>query len=593
MILEFIREHKLAFCAAFAVGLIYILPHVFFIAADRYQGIPMMQTANEDEYLLRIREIMDGHWTLGSPVFYEYKDQLPLSPPVGEFFYAMPAMLFRISPVNVLIASRFYFPFMLFFLVYFLIWKLTGQSPAAAGKINAAAGALFVTLGYDLVDFRSIFGFIAGKSVLGRDFLIWSRPVNPILGAIFLFSFLILIWAIVKNTNWPKLSIIFAGLFLALMMGSYFFSWGTALSVAGVLVLIYLFKKEYRIAKNLIFIVFLGFLFALPYWYGALKAAASPWHQESVLRSGLFLTHYPLFNKLLLAVLGFYAALFFRFKDEFREKMSLRFADWHWFSLAFIFGGLLVYSQQIVTGRAVWPYHFVQYTIPLAMAVFMVLTYRIFYEKNRYVWLAAILAVAISSLTFGLYVQFTAYAENYGRYAELQNYASPFDWLNRQEKDCVALALDENDDFANFDHAVPAFTRCNLYNSTWVFSLMPEERIFHNYFTRLFLNGVNAENIENYLAGHRQEARGRLFTNWKGPFGVKDFPDFSDQELETRFEELARDYRDFLKRDFVWQLQKYKLDYIFVHGGISDQAAGLIKDLKPVYNDGEFEIYKF
>jgi len=46
----------------------------------------MMRTANEDFYLARIQEILDGHPSVGSPAFSEYKNEPPLSPPVRYFF---------------------------------------------------------------------------------------------------------------------------------------------------------------------------------------------------------------------------------------------------------------------------------------------------------------------------------------------------------------------------------------------------------------------------------------------------------------------------------------------------------------------------
>lgn len=297
--------------AAF-VGLIYIAPNIFFILSlgNAYKGIPMMQTANEDFYLARIQEILDGHPMLGSFFLFEYKDQVPLTPPGGELFYAVPSILLSISPVNILIASRFFLPFVLFLLVYHLIRLLTANKEFLSNKINAVAGALLITLGYDLIDYRTIFNYLKG-SASPESFLIWSRPVNPVLGAIFLMSFLLLVWLVIKEEKRKKLPIVGASIFMALMMMSYFFSWGIAISIAAALILIYLLKKRYKTAKNLTIIIILGFLFSLPYWYNAWRASQSPWYYDSTLRSGLFYTHYPLLNKVMLAVLGIYLLFIF------------------------------------------------------------------------------------------------------------------------------------------------------------------------------------------------------------------------------------------------------------------------------------------
>lgn len=589
---RFFKVHLLAIIFAVSVGVLYIAPHLVFIFSlgDDYKGIPIMQTANEDEYLLRIQEIIDGHWGLGSPLFFEYKDQPPLSPPAGEFFYAVPAMVFGTSAVNILIASRFYLPLILFLLVYFLIWKLTREPVSVSGKMNAVVGAIFVTLGYDLVDYGWVLGLLSGKNILAGNLLIWSRPVNPILGAIFLFSFLILVWGVIQNTKKIKSAIFFASVFLALMIGSYFFSWGIAAAVLAVLILIYLFKKEYAISFKLALIFPLGFLFSAPYWYAAWRAASSPWYQESVLRSGLFLTHYPLFNKLLIAALIFYAILFLFFREKFKQGLNL--SGWHWFSLALVFGGLLAYNQQILTGRTIWPYHFVQYTIPLAMVIFMTLLYNIIREKNKYVWKVFVSVIAVSSLSLGAYTQLNALNKSYSRYIPLQRYASLFDWLNSQKNGCVVLEIGEGKEFDNFDNYIPAFTHCDLYDSKWVFSLMPEERIYHNYFTRLFLNGITPENIEEYIARNPGEVGSRLFTNFKELFNVKDFPDFKDGGLEKRFVELADKYKEFFKKNIISELKKYRLDYILINGKITRQESDLVNAFEKVYETDDFIIYR-
>ncbi len=548
-----------------------------------------MQTANEDEYLARIQEIVDGHPSLGSPFFFEYKNQPPVTPPTGEFFYALPAMLLDVSPVNILLASRFYLPFVLFLLIYFLIWKLSVKQDWG-GKINAASGALLVTLGYDLVDYRSVIDFLSGRGSIGGDFLIWSRPVNPVLGAIFLFSFLILVLAITQNTKRYRSATAGAALFLALMIGSYFFSWGLAASITGVLILFYFFKKEYLTAIRLSAVLLSGALLSLPYWVNAWRASLSPWFYDSVLRSGLFYTHYPVFNKLLLAVIAIYLITAWFFADKFKEGFN---RNWYWFCLSMMLGGLVAYNQQIITGRTVWPYHFVQYTIPIAIVAFMVLAHNVIREKSRYFWAVLVFAAAVSSVLFGIYTQAITYAQFSSRYADLQNYSALFDWLNRQEKDCVVLAVSEWDGLSSFDYAIPAFTHCNLYEATAALSLMPEERILHNYFTLLFLKGVTAQNIEDYMAGNKQEPRTRLAANWKGIYNVKDFPDFSDEKLEKRLAELPQNYRDFLKKDFKSELSRYRLDYVLIQGEVPAQVADFVKNLAVLYESGDIRVYGF
>lgn len=583
------------------VGVIYIAPHLAFrwSLGDSYRGIPMMQTANEDEYLLRTQEILDGHPSLGSPVFFEYKNEPPLAPPVGEWFYALPAMALSISLVSVLTASRFLFPAILFFLVYLLVVRMGERGEMGERgtmgwlKMTGIVGALLVTLGYDLVDYHTLLGLLRGQTEIG-NFLLWSRPVNPILGALFLFSFLLLLWSLMQRKEKPTARIAAAALFLALMIGSYFFSWGMALSILAILVLFLFLRREYKLAGTLSLVAPVAVIFSIPYWVAVFHASQNSWYREGVLRSGLFLTHYPLLNKLLLAALFVYLILLaFDVFDKRRKEIAFHFEHWHVFCLSFLFGGLLAYSQQIVTGRTIWPYHFVQYTIPLSMVALIVLFYHVILPRNRQVFGAILCAAAFSSLLLGVYTQAHVYAASKPAFIELQKARPLFDWLNAQEKDCVVLQAGAGEGPGGFDNIIPAFTHCNLYDSSWVSSLLPPERILHNYLVRMFLKGVTAETVERYVADNRLEARGRLFSNWKGLFGVPQFPDFSDEALPARIAALPAEYRRFYAQDMTAELQKYRLDVIISPGPLPEPVRKRLPTLKQIALIAGNFIYSF
>ncbi|MBI1974867.1 MAG: hypothetical protein HYS57_00730 [Parcubacteria group bacterium] len=577
------KTHRFALLVAFLVGIIYIAPHLLFqwSLGDAYRGIPLMQTANEDEYLLRMQEILDGHPSLGSPVFFEYKSEPPLNPPVGEFLYVLPTIIFGISPVNTLIASRFFLPALLFLLVYALMLRLTGDG-GWQQRLNAIACGLLIVLGYDLIDYRTVLSYLQGHASPG-SFLLWSRPVNPILGALFLLSFLLLVWAVLQKTQWRKSAIISAAVFLALMFGSYFFSWGIALSALAVLILFLLARKEYKTAGTLAFIAPLGALFALPYWLAVWRAAQSPWYEASVLRSGLFLTHYPLLNKLLLVTLFFFLALLvIDFLVKRKRGIAFRPESWHWLCLSLLMGGLVAYSQQMLTGRTIWPYHFVQYTIPLSLVVGVVVLHRIVRGWSKVFWAATVSAATAASFLIGIYTQASVYATSAPSSAEIQDARPLFDWLNSLPKDCVVLQAGNGDGPGGFDNIIPAFTKCNLYDSLWVFSLLPEERIRHNYLTRLFFKGVTAETIEKYLQDNRHEARGRLYANWKGLYGVPDFPDFSDEGLSARIDAFADDYRHFYGQNMTSALRKYRVDVILSSVPLTEEITKRLPTIKMV-----------
>ena len=616
--LPLLRPHCAALFTVVIVGLMYGLPNVFFMLSlgNEYRGIPMLQTPNEGSYLARIQEVVDGHEALGSPFLFEYKDEPPLSPPMGEWLYALPSIIFGMTPAATLVLSKFILPAVLFLLVYALLLRLTGDATAPQ-KLNAIACGLFVVLGYDLVDFRTVFSYLSGADSPGT-FLLWARPVNPILGGIFLFSFLISIFALAQGTRRRNGAVLGASVSFALMLGTYFFSWGTALSILGVLILLLLFRREYRIVGNLALTIPLGALFAAPYLVNAFRAAESPLYESAVLRSGLFYTHYPLLNKFLIATLVVFVALLLW--DYFLKRKTLGSttpqiqhtnkpenvgmlleknvhqaypAKWHIFCFALLLGGLWAYSQQMLTGRTIWPYHFVQYTIPLGMVVAFSVLFNIIKSWNRYVWGTLIAVIALSSLSFGVYTQVSAHAFAKPLFAMRQSYRPLFDFLNRSEKDCVVFVNETNPELSELNTLIPAFTHCNRYATTELYSLIPEERGTDGYRALLRLRGISADGIDAYLAAHEREAAGYLYSNWKGLFGVKDFPDFNDAELQARLQKLPALYREFLKKDIGGELRKYRLDYILVSGPEDERRVAELLPLEKVFASEGLALYAF
>ena len=588
------KAHKYAAVVAVGVGLLYGMPNVFFmlsLGAD-YRGIPLLQTPNEDSYRARIQEIIDGHGALGSPFVFEYKDELPLSPPTGEWLYALPSIIFGISPAVTLIASKFILPTILFLLIYALIFRLTGDTEWR-GKLTAIGGGLLIVLGYDLVDYRTVLKYLMGAES-PVAFLLWARPVNPILGAIFLFSFLLFVWAITENTKRRKSAVVGAAAFLALMFGSYFFSWGIALSALAALILLLLLRGEYKTAGVLALIVPLGVLLSSPYWFFSWRAAQSPWYEESVLRSGLFLTHYPILNKLLLVALLFFAlALLCDFLLKKKKGIVFAWEPWHSFSLAFLLGGVWAYSQQLFTGRTIWPYHFVQYTIPLVCVTVVLILHHIIRAYSTLLWAISIGAAMTASLVFGVYTQVGTYAKVKPYYIRLQTHALLFSWLNRQKRDCVVLVNETSEEMAHLNTLIPAFTHCNRYASSELVSLAPPDRNINQYLALLRLRGVSGEDIEDYLRERRSEAVGYMYSNWQGLFGVKDFPDFRDELLTERLREFPALYRAFLTHDFRAELQKYKLDYILSDAPLPERIAAQFPELRSVFKSGGNIIYSF
>jgi hypothetical protein len=366
------------------------------------------------------------------------------------------------------------------------------------------------------------------------------------------------------------------------------------------LALMYILKKENTIVKSMGILAGCAFLMTLPYWYIVWQASKSPWYTEALLRNGIFYTHYPLLNKLLLVVFVVYIILvglqYMRDKKNTSiavQKTTEFIQDWHLFTLAFVLGSLWAYSQQIVTGKTVWPYHFVQYSIPLAMIVLMVLWYRIVRNKTRVIWTIGVFIAIFGSLAYGMYIQAGTFNRFYDYDANLQSYGQALNWLNKQEKECVVLVNDKKEEPYLITGLIPAFTHCDVYASPWSFSLMPLERSYYNYAVLLRMRGVDPALIKIYINEHQQEAKDFLFSDWKDLYGVPDFPDFVSQDWDERIEYFSVLYEKFLEQDFKEALSKYRLDYLVSHGQLSPKILEELHVSEMVFNANDVFIYRF
>lgn len=595
------RKHwALVFMLCVVVG-IYSAPHVAFLFSlpDEWNGVYMMQTPNEDAYLFRMRDIIDGHGWLGAPIYFEYKNQWPLMPPTGEWLYVLATIFLPLTIATVMVVAKAVLPAVLTFLIYLLVMQLTaGVALFRVRAITAATVSAVIVLGYDLVDYRAVAQLLQGANNFADSFLLWSRPVNPITGALLVFGFFNALYAALYGASVKKrrLASVASAVVLGLAFATYFFSWGVILSIAGVLFLFYLAQRAYRFAGVVAGVVFGGIVLAAPYWYIQWQARTSEWHAAALGRNGLFFTHEPLLNKVLLASFIFFVVLLW-FQAR-RHNQSLR-AWWHnlprWqlWGGTFLLGGFWALNQQVITGQAVWPFHFVQYTIPLAIVSVAVASVWVFAWRWPRIWYGLMAVGVTASIAFGVTVQLSTYQRHSDWYRDLHANAGIFDWFNKQEPDCVALIDDRSPGPYRLDDIVPAYTHCNIYASDRVFAIMPQERIWHGYATLLRLRGVSGDAIDAYIQNNRDEAASFLYTNWEGLFSRDIFGDVEDAGLQRALDEFPAYYRSFTEDDFADRLRMYRLDFIVTTSARADGVKMAIPQAQRVVQKGDYVIFSF
>ena len=578
----FIRKNFLFILATLIVGTVSVLPQIISVVhlGNEYKGIPFIYTANEDTYLARIREVVDGHPLVGSAFFYEYKNWRPIVPAIGENLYAIPTLLFSVPLLSVLAASKFVLPAVLFILVSLLILRLSTDPQSKWTQINAVVGGLIVTLGYDIFDYQHFYNLLVNPAD-AFSLSVWTRPINPILGAIFLFVFLLLILKITEQRK--KIYIIPAAIVWALSVG-YIFSWTLILAIVGLFILLFIIKKDFTLVKQLVVLVLLWLVLTLPYWYGLVSSLNnSVAGVTAAARNGIFLTHRPIINKITLA----FTLVFLGFSGCFRwckrDKNALE--NW-WYALAiFMAASWAAFNQQIITGRTVWYHHYVQYTIPLGIVVVMVLLNNWVRPVLFKVWTAAIIGIVLC-IGFYNFVDLRAIRYRYVDFKNLQSYAPILSWINKNAaKECVVLNQDTP---VRFELLVSAFTGCDSYAPSWVFDGVPAERIRHDYLVMLRLRGISPELVGQYLSDNETEVRSYFFKDWDQMFGHGP-----DPYITEVIDGLAKDYTVFFKGNFVDELKKYKLDYILFVGSPSPGLLKSLPGITPAFQYDNFYLYRF
>ena len=475
-------RHRYAIFTAIIVACIAGTPQLIVRGAlgPADQGIPYLVNDSEGEYLSRIREILDGHIGVASPTLYEYKDSVTLIPPTGELlFYALPVKLSGVSLSTYVTMSRFLFPAILFLLAYFFILSLLTRNDEGA-RLSAIAGALLVTIGYDITNYRNLASIIlhGSTSVSG---LMWTRLVNPITGGMLLFAFLILLFRIVSERGGLR-TILASSLTLSVMVGYIFVH--ICFDAASSYCSLFCVAKNWRVWPCVSSASDICNYYSHNLCGDRLVRHGDGAFMSDPQKAGLFFTREPLVNLIALAtligaVLCF--AIFFR-----RDTSSEPQRRWWIVLLAVAVASVLVYCQQIVTGMTVWPQHYSQYTKIMSLVVGAVLLHNILRSRAVRVWQCSTATLIVLALLLGWRSFIAASSNTIPKYADQQSFSGVMRYLNTHApKDCVVYVSPAYP--SEINRFIPALTGCNGYHTFYIYSGIPDERIMPNYLVSLRL----------------------------------------------------------------------------------------------------------
>lgn len=591
-----IPEYVIVLALSCTVGLCAVLPG--YIAesglGSAYQGMPALMQDSEGEYLSQVHEIIEGHYAVSSSAFYEYKQWPAVIPATGEWFYALPSMMFGMTVVNVAMIYKFLLPALLFFLVYRLIRIVSGGS-----MFWGVVGGLLVVLGFDICSWPWLHTVLVGR-FSDIETSVWTRPLNPITGMLALAAYAAALYRIYAEDG---RAVFFPGVLLGLMVG-YFFSFVYAGIFAVMLIAsAVLFRHSRQRALRLAGVLMIGAavvcLLAWPTVCGLLTHSQIGGLNDPQMQ-GLFYTHHVLLNKIAL----FAALLFGLFSAAFAfasGRKIWREPWWQWCA-AVLAADMLVYDIQIAIGWTVWPQHFVQYTNVMAMIVAIVAIARTIgmsYPRcTRWLGWGIVLFLALGTAKV---IDGAPFMES--ALYQFQTYRPVLAWLQaRDQHGCVVFALQDDDTTTlELNRFLSAYTNCDVYNSYHIYQGVPRNRVLHNVSAWLWLQGVTQPELSLYLNVHFFQIRAYVFQNWAELFCCEDpwvAALESQQQYDTWYAQqstmIEQNYATFLGGNIHDELARYRLDYIIVdrRSRVRPDLAS-ISWLKKVYEDGSFTIYAF
>lgn len=565
---------------AVLVGAVSGLPQILATRAlgNEYHGIPSLYQDNDVTYLTRIHELSDGNTTLASPFLYEYKDGgRGLMPAVGEWLY-----LPFITNIDF---TKFLFPTLFFLLLYALAFLVYAES--AQRRLAALSVASLGTLGYACIFPSEVLTLFFGSAQ--EPYLsIWTRLVHPVSGGLFLFGSLVCVRLITLERRWWAVP---GALLLGLTTG-YIFAFAVGATVTGIVLLLFLLEKNWRNACATLGVLLGALLINAPHFVGAFSRGVGGGSAEA-LKTGMLLTHEPLLSTVVFGAIALVGATLL-LRWYLGEQFSIRSATV--FSLVTLISCAIAMNQQVITGRAVWPQHFIQYATPLVYLAFVSVFLDITWMPRRVAFWLLVLGVVVS-FALGL-ASLRTYTTVLDDYRTVNRYAAALTYLDRDSGPCVAQSVELDE---RMNPYITAFTHCDVYFTSYVFIGIPNERITHNFLVYMRLVGVTPDTVDDFLAANRKKIWAVFFRDWRDIFHDTRDPwllkqsDYAETEqwLDATSAALASQYKNEYALGMRQLLSKYRLDYLLWDrdGGV-DFTASQYSFLVPVFEAHNIVVYR-
>ena len=328
---------------------------MLYLRGDDWQGHYAFNDIDEVAYASYVKALIDGRPRKNDP--YTGRDDSPESPQPESLFsiqfaapytIALPARVFGVGAPWAMTIGGAFAGFFAALACFWLIRRITGDS------LFAMTGTLIILAGGAIMAGEGAIGEITGWSYAYPYFPAFRRYIPAMPFAAF-FAMMALVWLLVTTEDVRKRIIycVLASFCFSFTVFSYFYTWTTAAAWLGCLFIVWLIARPEGFWKDLKAFIALGvgcLLALIP--YAMLLSKRSHTMDDVQL---LVNTHAPDFYRvpeyisfvvLIILVLGIALK-----KISFRERETL-------FAISFALVPIIVFNQQIITGRSLQPIHY-------------------------------------------------------------------------------------------------------------------------------------------------------------------------------------------------------------------------------------------
>lgn len=434
LIKDFFRKHFFGIIGAIFVGCLMVGPQVYFIIKNQtaYKGIYMLEGDAERHYLSREAAYLKfGKVTNPYIKGAQGNPNVPYSEIEGIVAY--PSKWFGISIPNLNLIYKFVCPALIFFLFYFLVFKIL------ADRVWAISGAALIVMGGELLSVLGIKNLIFWKYAYDQ-FAVYARPINPQFSSLFFGAFLIILLSNLENQKkWKKVVL---GIILGVSFYVYFYTWSFLLVICGMWFLVSVLKK--KIDFSPVWIVVGGIIVGLPALKAFYSSLLHPGYRELSEVAMVHATHKPVIGLVAtIATIAFIYLYGFSSVDTIKKN----------FLLICILATWVVNNQQVITGVNIQSGHYHWYiNAPIYIIILITTLHQVCvkYEigiKTKYVLAGIIFLLSFASATLMQRSSYYFWNETYLNYQDLSVVINSL--KQTQDKESVVLANDKASELIN------------------------------------------------------------------------------------------------------------------------------------------------